>query len=129
MQFIAVIQAILFAGKQLQQFHIDEEDDNCSSESIIGSKLLRKLILSASSSGLINIAAKLLSTISKEAADQGDFPNLMIIYSDQYPKVYMFSTRNVSSLSTVIFLILSCTVPYILLSLSFLIFSSFFSGC
>ncbi|KAA0033635.1 DNA mismatch repair protein MSH3 [Cucumis melo var. makuwa] len=86
-EFIAVIQAILFAGKQLQQFHIDEEDDNCSSESIIGSKLLRKLILSASSSGLINIAAKLLSTISKEAADQGDFPNLMIIYSDQYPKV------------------------------------------
>uniref|UniRef100_A0A0A0L5V6 DNA mismatch repair protein n=1 Tax=Cucumis sativus TaxID=3659 RepID=A0A0A0L5V6_CUCSA len=86
-EFIAVIQAILFAGKQLQQFHIDEEDDNCSSESIIGSKLLRKLILSASSSGLINIAAKLLSTISKEAADQGDFPNLMIIYSDQFPKV------------------------------------------
>lgn len=86
-QFIAVIQAILLAGKQLQQFHIDEEDDNSSSESMIGSKLLRKLILSASSSGLINTAAKLLSTISKEAADQGDLPNLMIINGDQFPKV------------------------------------------
>lgn len=86
-EFIAVIQAILFAGKQLQQFHIHEEDDNYSSESMIGSKLLRKLILSASSSSLINIAAKLLSMISKEAADQGDFPNLMIIYGDQFPKV------------------------------------------
>ncbi|XP_038890123.1 DNA mismatch repair protein MSH3 [Benincasa hispida] len=86
-EFIAVIQAILFAGKQLQQFHIDEGDDNYSSESMIDSKLLRKMILSASSSGLINIAAKLLSMISKEAADQGDFPNLMIIYGDQFPKV------------------------------------------
>lgn len=105
MQFIAVIQAILFAGKQLQQFHIHEEDDNYSSESMIGSKLLRKLILSASSSSLINIAAKLLSMISKEAADQGDFPNLMIIYGDQFPKVCTYSTQNVLHCLQSIFLI------------------------
>ncbi|XP_022140857.1 DNA mismatch repair protein MSH3 isoform X2 [Momordica charantia] len=87
-EFIAVVQAVLFAGKQLQKFNIDEEDDNYSSASMIGSKLLRKLILSASSSGLINTGAKLLSTISKEAADQGDLPNLMIINNnDQFPKV------------------------------------------
>lgn len=126
MQFIAVIQAILFAGKQLQQFHIDEEDDNCSSESIIGSKLLRKLILSASSSGLINIAAKLLSTISKEAADQGDFPNLMIIYSDQFPKVYMFFTRNVLVYSHFLKYLLYCSIH----SAFIIVFNtSFFSGC
>lgn len=102
-QFIAVIQAVLFAGKQLQKFNIDEEDDNYSSASMIGSKLLRKLILSASSSGLINTGAKLLSTISKEAADQGDLPNLMIINNnDQFPKVYTCSIQNVS-FSTVIF--------------------------
>lgn len=94
MQFIAVIQAILKAGKQLQQFHIDEADDNYSSESMIGSKLLRKLILSASSSNLINVAAKLLSTISKEAADQRDLPNLMIINNDRFPKVcYLFESK------------------------------------
>ena len=121
MQFIAVIQAILYAGKQLQQFHIDEEDDNYSSESMIGSKLLRRLILSASSSGLISIAAKLLSTISKEAADQGDLPNLMIINNDQFPTVCTCSTQNVS-LSTVIVLILAGVLQCILLSLSSFIF-------
>uniref|UniRef100_F6I1J5 Uncharacterized protein n=1 Tax=Vitis vinifera TaxID=29760 RepID=F6I1J5_VITVI len=53
----------------------------------VHSVLLRKLILTASSFGIIGNAAKLLSTLNKEAADKGDLPNLFIISSGQFPKV------------------------------------------
>ncbi|KAJ1376525.1 P-loop containing nucleoside triphosphate hydrolase [Sesbania bispinosa] len=47
-EFIAVIQAILSAGKQLQQLNIGEEDNNK-----LRSNLLKKLILIASSASVI----------------------------------------------------------------------------
>ncbi|MCL7026298.1 hypothetical protein MKW94_030901 [Papaver nudicaule] len=45
-EFITVIRAVLFAGKQLKQLQV--EDDDCvgkAKEKIIGSPLLRRLIL------------------------------------------------------------------------------------
>ncbi|KAL6291484.1 hypothetical protein ACE6H2_008994 [Prunus campanulata] len=86
-EFIAVIQAILYAGKQLQQLQIEEEG---SKENLRGktgrSDLLRKLICTASSSTVIGNAARLLSTLNKEAADKQDLPNL-IISDGQFPEV------------------------------------------
>ncbi|RVW73139.1 DNA mismatch repair protein MSH3 [Vitis vinifera] len=87
-EFISVMQAILFAGKQLQRLHIEEKDvDEKGQSRSVRSVLLRKLILTASSSGIIGNAAKLLSTLNKEAADKGDLPNLFIISSGQFPEV------------------------------------------
>ncbi|XP_034711126.1 DNA mismatch repair protein MSH3 isoform X3 [Vitis riparia] len=87
-EFISVTQAILFAGKQLQRLHIEEKDvDEKGQSRSVHSVLLRKLILTASSSGIIGNAAKLLSTLNKEAADKGDLPNLFIISSGQFPEV------------------------------------------
>lgn len=87
-QFIAVIQAILFAGKQLQQLQIEEEgSENNLRGKTVCSELLRKLILTASSSSIIGNAAKLLSTLNKEAADQRDLPNLINISDGQFPEV------------------------------------------
>ncbi|KAK6250568.1 DNA mismatch repair protein MutS [Theobroma cacao] len=90
-EFIAVIQAILSAGKQLQRLHIDEEhEDNCSKKvrvGIVQSALLKRLILTASSSNVLGNAAKLLSFLNKEAADKGDLTNLIIISNNQFPEV------------------------------------------
>ncbi|GMJ06531.1 homolog of DNA mismatch repair protein MSH3 [Hibiscus trionum] len=90
-EFIAVIQAILSAGKQLKQFHIDEkyEDHGCRKVGVptVQSTLLKRLILTASSSNVLGNAAKLLSTLNKEAADKGDFTELIIISKDQFPEV------------------------------------------
>ncbi|XP_019081850.2 DNA mismatch repair protein MSH3 isoform X2 [Vitis vinifera] len=87
-EFISVTQAILFAGKQLQRLHIEEKDvDEKGQSRSVRSVLLRKLILTASSSGIIGNAAKLLSTLNKEAADKGDLPNLFIISSGQFPEL------------------------------------------
>lgn len=88
LQFIAAIQAILYAGKQLQQLHIEEEDngDNMKAKTL-HSELLRKLILTASSSSVIGNAVKLLSALNKEAADQRDLQNLVIVSDNQFPEV------------------------------------------
>lgn len=80
-QFIGVIEAILTSGKQLQNLHV--EDD----EKIVKSALLRRLICTASSSTIITHAAKLLSCLNKEAAEQRDVLNLFIAYGDQFPEV------------------------------------------
>lgn len=91
-QFIAVIQAILYAGKQLQQLHNEEEEeeeeegDGKFRAKIVRSELLRKLILTASSPTVIRNAAKLLSSLNNEAADQRDLQNL-IISNGQFPEV------------------------------------------
>lgn len=91
-QFIAVIQAILYAGKQLQQLQIEEEgSENNLGGKTVCSELLRKLILTASSSSIIGNAAKLLSTLNKEAADQQDLPNLINISDGQFPEVCTMS--------------------------------------
>ncbi|GMY07192.1 DNA mismatch repair protein MSH3 isoform X1, partial [Fagus crenata] len=87
-EFIAVIQAILYAGKQLQQLHIEDEDNsNNLKAKTVRSELLRKLILTVSSSSVIGNAAKLLSTINKEAADEKDLQNLIVITNGQFPEV------------------------------------------
>ncbi|XP_004308095.1 PREDICTED: DNA mismatch repair protein MSH3 [Fragaria vesca subsp. vesca] len=87
-EFIAVIQAILHAGKQLQQLQIDEEGSGKTlGGKAVCSELLRKLILTASSSSIIGNAAKLLSTLNKEAADQQDLQNLITISDGQFPEV------------------------------------------
>ncbi|XP_059450944.1 DNA mismatch repair protein MSH3 isoform X2 [Corylus avellana] len=86
-EFIAVIQAILYAGKQLQQLHIEEENNGKNMKAkTVRSELLRKLILAASSSSVIGNAAKLLSTLNKEAADQRDLQNLIIISNGEFPE-------------------------------------------
>lgn len=54
----------------------------------VRSPLLRKLILAASSSNIIGMAAKLLSGLNKEAADQKDLHNLFIISDGQFPEVF-----------------------------------------
>lgn len=51
------------------------------------SVLLRKVILTASSSSLISTAAKLLSELNKEAADRRDFHNLFIISDESFSEV------------------------------------------
>ncbi|KAF5480390.1 hypothetical protein F2P56_001145 [Juglans regia] len=87
-EFIAVIQAILCAGKQLQKIHLEEEDNvkNMRANTVY-SKLLKKLILTASSSIVIGSAVKLLSTLNKEAADQRDLKNLISTSNGQFPEV------------------------------------------
>lgn len=87
-EFIAVMQAILHSGKQLQRLHVEEEfnKDVLHSKSV-RSVLLRKLILTASSSSMISNAAKLLSVLNKEAADKGDLSNLIVISNGQFPEV------------------------------------------
>ncbi|GAB2265214.1 Mismatch repair protein msh3 [Dionaea muscipula] len=93
-EFIAVMQAILLAGKQLQQLKVDE--DVCPKEArwnTVRSVLLRKLILIASSPSVINAAARLLSTLNAEAADKGDMLNLMIISDGEYPDVAECRTK------------------------------------
>ncbi|RYR15067.1 hypothetical protein Ahy_B04g071806 [Arachis hypogaea] len=81
-KFVAVIQAILSAGKQLQQLNIREEENNN-----LRSNLLRRLILSASSDSVIANATKMLSSLNKESADQGDLTNLIIASEAQFPEV------------------------------------------
>lgn len=82
MQFLSVIQAILSAGKQLQQLNIREEENN-----VLRSTLLKKLILTASSASVIGNAAKMLSSLNKESADQGDLTNLISASEGQFPEV------------------------------------------
>ncbi|KAI3953539.1 hypothetical protein MKW92_005053 [Papaver armeniacum] len=92
-EFITVIHAVLFAGKQLKQLRV--EDDDCTSNSkemIIGSPLLRRLILTASSSTLVGNAANLLSVLNKDAASQGDLQNLFNVSSGHFPEVYTDGT-------------------------------------
>ncbi|KAF8412278.1 hypothetical protein HHK36_000239 [Tetracentron sinense] len=87
-EFVAVIHAILSAGKQLQLLHIEDEDNNGKvQEKAVHSALLRRLILTASSSSVIGHAAKLLSTLNKDAADQGDLQNLFIVSDGKFPEV------------------------------------------
>lgn len=87
-EFISVMQAILSAGKQLQRLHISEvyESEEVQT-STMQSTLLKKLILTASSSNVLNKAAKFLASLNKEAANQGDLANLFIISDGQFPEV------------------------------------------
>ncbi|XP_069152332.1 DNA mismatch repair protein MSH3 isoform X4 [Solanum lycopersicum] len=86
-EFIAVIQAILIAAKQLQRLFITEDRSTNLQRETLHSVLLRKLISIASSSTVINGAAKLLSALNKEAADRQDLHNLFIISDGKFPEV------------------------------------------
>ncbi|RWR91908.1 DNA mismatch repair protein MSH3 [Cinnamomum micranthum f. kanehirae] len=85
-EFIAVIHAILVAGKQLQQLSL-ENDSSGRQEKTVQSPLLRRLILTASSSTAIGDASKLLSALDKDAAAQGDLQNLFVVSNGQFPEV------------------------------------------
>ncbi|XP_043716074.1 DNA mismatch repair protein MSH3 isoform X1 [Telopea speciosissima] len=87
-EFVSVMHAILDAGKQFQQLNIEEEDYNGRvEEQAVHSALLRRLILTVSSSTVIGHAAKLLAVLNKDAADQGDLENLFNVSNGQFPEV------------------------------------------
>ncbi|XP_011076184.1 DNA mismatch repair protein MSH3 [Sesamum indicum] len=92
-EFIAVVQAILLAGRQLCQLHIEEDENRSPQVRTVRSALLRKLILTASSSSVISTAARLLSMLNKEAADQRDLHNLFIISDGNFPEVASARTK------------------------------------
>lgn len=71
------------AGKRLQQLNIGEGDDNNK----LRSDLLKKLISTASSASVIGNAAKMLSSLNKDSADQGDLTNMIIATEGQFPEV------------------------------------------
>lgn len=81
-QFVAVIQAIFSAGKQLQQLNIGEGNNNT-----LRSNLLKRLILTASSDSIIANAAKMLSSLNIDSADQGDLTKLITASEGQFPEV------------------------------------------
>ena len=56
-------------------------------QTTVHSPLLGKLIMAASSLSILGTAAKLLSGLNKEAADQKDLHNLFIISDGQFPEV------------------------------------------
>lgn len=87
-QFFAIIKAILVTGKQLQELHVEEEENKTIlGKNIVHSVLLRKLVLTASSSNVIGIAAKLLSALNKDAAEKQDLQNLFISTDGQFSEV------------------------------------------
>ncbi|GFP82204.1 DNA mismatch repair protein msh3 [Phtheirospermum japonicum] len=87
-EFIAVIQAIVVAGRQLQKLHVEIADKTKNRQvKTVRSVLLRKLILTASSPSVTGTATKLLSKLNKEAADQRDLHNLFIVSDGSFPEV------------------------------------------
>ncbi|KAG6411331.1 hypothetical protein SASPL_129411 [Salvia splendens] len=92
--FIAVVQALLVAGRQLHQLQGHIKDINNSlKDRTVHSGLLRKVIFTASSSSVINTAARLLSHLSKEAADRRDFHNLFIVSDGNFSEVASAKTK------------------------------------
>lgn len=85
MQFIGAIEAILISGKQLQKLYAEDDENNAAG--MVKSALLRRLILTASSPPLISRAAQLLSSLNKEAANQGDILNLFNVSGGRFPEV------------------------------------------
>ncbi|KAK1284628.1 DNA mismatch repair protein MSH3 [Acorus calamus] len=92
-EFVAVIDAILVAGKQLQQLHLEDDENNAKKQGkTVKSTLLRRLILTASSSSFVAHAMKLLSALDKDAATRGDLQNLFIVSSGQFSVVFRCHT-------------------------------------
>ncbi|KAK1261094.1 DNA mismatch repair protein MSH3 [Acorus gramineus] len=92
-EFVAVIGAILVAGKQLQQLHLEDDENNAKKQGkTVKSTLLRRLILTASSSSFVAHAMKLLSALDKDAATRGDLQNLFIVSSGQFSEVFRCHT-------------------------------------
>ncbi|MQM14848.1 hypothetical protein Taro_047786 [Colocasia esculenta] len=87
-EFVTVVHAILFVGKQLRKLNLEDERGSTGANAkIVQSGLLRRLILTISSSSVIAHASKLLSCLNKDAADQGDLLNLFNLSNGQFPEV------------------------------------------
>ncbi|KAL0738972.1 hypothetical protein Bca4012_015182 [Brassica carinata] len=87
-EFIAVVEAILLAGKQLQRLGINQDCETRSLQSeTVRSSLLRKLISVVSSPAVVDNAAKLLSALNKEGAARGDLLDILITSSNQFPEL------------------------------------------
>ncbi|KAJ4899490.1 DNA mismatch repair protein MSH3 [Raphanus sativus] len=87
-EFIAVIEAILLAGKQLQRLGINQVGETRSMQfATVRSSFLRKLISVVSSPAVVDNAAKLLSTLNKEGAARGDLLDILITSNDQFPEL------------------------------------------
>ncbi|CAH8384456.1 unnamed protein product [Eruca vesicaria subsp. sativa] len=87
-EFIAVIEAILLAGKQLQRLGIKQDCETRSMQSAtVRSSLLRKLISVVSSPVVVDNAAKLLSALNKEGAARGDLLDILITSNNQFPEL------------------------------------------
>ncbi|PWA85706.1 DNA mismatch repair protein [Artemisia annua] len=87
-EFIAVIQAFLVSGKQLQKLQVEEEDNvDHLQEKTVYSPFLKRLILTASSSRINSIAARLLSALNKEAAEKSDLSNLFVASEGEFEEI------------------------------------------
>ncbi|GJU59612.1 DNA mismatch repair protein MSH3 isoform X1 [Tanacetum coccineum] len=87
-EFIAVIQAILVSGKQLQKLQVEEEDNvDHLQEKTVYSPFLKRLILTASSSRIKSIAERLLSALNKEAAEKSDLSNLFDASDGEFEEI------------------------------------------
>ncbi|KAI4320021.1 hypothetical protein MLD38_033548 [Melastoma candidum] len=86
-EFIAVVQAILYTGKQLQPLIMKDSGNGQIYSQSLQSNLLRRLVSTVSSSSLIAITTRLLSVLNFEAADQGDLSSLIIGSDSQFPEV------------------------------------------
>ncbi|CAN1264858.1 DNA mismatch repair protein MSH3 [Linum perenne] len=85
--YLTVIEAILYAGKQLKRLCVQEHNNHSDQTSSIRSVLLGTLISTVSSSSVVYTAAKLLSSVNKDAADQGDLLNLVLVSDGQFSEV------------------------------------------
>lgn len=92
LQFIGVVHAILTSGKQLQKLYVESDAGyGASQQKNVKSSLLRRLISTAASPTVMSHAVKLLSSLNKDAADQGDMLNLFISCTNQFPEVRDYS--------------------------------------
>ena len=66
-----------------------EEEDNVDhlQEKTVYSPFLKRLILTASSSRINSIAARLLSALNKEAAEKSDLSNLFVASEGEFEEV------------------------------------------
>nr|XP_009385995.1 PREDICTED: DNA mismatch repair protein MSH3 [Musa acuminata subsp. malaccensis] len=87
-EFIGVIHAILISGKQLQKLYVESDAGyGASQQKKVKSALLRRLISTAASPTVMGHAVKLLSSLNKDAADQGDMLNLFVSCTNQFPEI------------------------------------------
>ncbi|KAK9724590.1 hypothetical protein RND81_05G085100 [Saponaria officinalis] len=82
-EFIAVVQAISSAARQLQHLEIG----------VVRSALLRNVIQAASSSSLISCCGKLLSPLNKEAAEKRDLLNLISCTDGHFSEITEARTK------------------------------------
>lgn len=76
------------SGKQLQKLQVEEDDSvDHLQEKTVHSPLLKRLILTASSSRINSISARLVSALNKEAAEKSDLSNLFVALEGEFEEV------------------------------------------